>query len=399
MGIVLAIPEIIAAAVEGAAEAIEIAGSFGAVASGEGLTALETLVQSATLGGEELGATLAEQAAAIGVTDSTFTLLSQTPELVNTFTAVGGLVNAGAGLAGGIATYLGNPGGVPGEQSTQGGGGSGLFPQYPGHGGAFHPTVQPSKHHTMDLAVLPPYDLETGIPGIPDWILNLLPELPSLPDLISRIANGIWTSYYHAGTEIMRRTASEELQRLMGDLSEGLRQASAAAQQYIRESDPVNAIVRQIERAQAQRRIEAARLIQDAERGVVNVGELVQRVGDATRDAAGSMGQILSDIGQLPVDGYNALSSGVQRLGQWIAMPGPSGGTMHYSFPSWVLYVLDELEIDFTPKQAWKRKREPEDKDPLEGEEPRHGIQERKTRRHIYRTGPKTTHPNKKRRR
>nr|QBA83681.1 MAG: VP2 [Porcine polyomavirus] len=387
MGAILAIPELLAAAVEGAAEAIEIAGSFGAVASGEGLAAVETLVQSATLGGEYLGASLAEQAAALGISDSAFTLLSQTPELANTFTAISGLVNAGAGLAGGVATYLGNSGGLPGQEA--GGGGSGLYPYYPGHGGHFHPT-----HHTMELAVIPPYQLESGIPGIPDWVLHLLPELPSLSDIISGIANGLWTSYYRTGTELIRRTASDELQRLLGDLSTGLRQASEAAQQYIQDADPVNALVRQIERVQVQRRVDSARLIQEAETGVLNLGEIVQRVADTTRGAAGSVGQIATDLAQLPVDGYNALSGGVQRLGQWISMSGPTGGTLHYSFPHWVLYVLDELQLDFPPKQGIKRGL-PEDPQPPEGDV----YQERKTRLRTYKSGPKTAHPNKKRRR
>nr|QCD16730.1 VP2 [Porcine polyomavirus] len=347
MGILLAIPEIVAATVAAGAEAAEIAGGAAAIATGEGIAGLQAVtdaaVANAALEGVTIGGTLAEQAAAAGVSQAAITAITQTPELVNTLIGAGGVINAAAGAAGGIAQYLigSNTGGVSGEPGTAGSGGLLLTDGVPYSTSNPHPSVNPG----MELAIPTPGDLETGIPGVPDWVLNLVPELPSLSEVVSRIAYGIWTSYYRTGSELIRRAASEELQRLLAFANTLATDSTRYAIDYVQNSDPVGAIITQIENFQVQQRVTSARLLAEAERGTLNVNSAVQQT-------VAKIQQFVQDVSQLPVDGYNALSSGVSRLGQWISMPGPSGGTDHYSVASWVLFVMDELQNDFYPKQA-----------------------------------------------
>ncbi|ARA71319.1 minor capsid protein [Betapolyomavirus vicugnae] len=245
----------------------------------------------------------------------------------------------------------------------------------------------------MDAAVVPYNELEVGIPGIPDWVLNMLPELPSLSDIFSRIAHGIWTSYYNAGRIVVQRALSSEMQQLLRDLRNGF----SSTLQGIEFSDPVQAIANQIERIQAQRRIDNARLLSYAERNQIDVSNIVtalqegaQTAAGALRDAGGAVvgqvGNLAMDIANLPIDGYNALSDGVHRFGQWISISGPTGGTEHYSFPDWMLYLLEEVETDFTPRVPLKRKLE------------ENNGNQRKKRSTGAKTSSKTSKTSKKRR-
>nr|ARQ15057.1 VP2 [WU Polyomavirus] len=362
MGILLAVPEIIAASVAGGAEALSIAGSGAAIATGEGLAALGGLTESAALLGET-----------VEISEAAATVLTKVPELVTVTQGVTAAVQGGAGLVGGIYTALAadRPGDLP--ASTPTGSPSGLHPPAgynPQGGGLNIQSIHKPLHAPypgMALAPIPEYNLETGIPGVPDWVFNFiashLPELPSLQDVFNRIAYGIWTSYYNTGRTVVNRAVSEELQRLLGDLEYGFRTALAT----IGESDPVNAIVEQVRsfvsggRERELLQIAAGQPVdisQGVSRGTATISNAVEAVRDATQRLSQATYNFVYDASTLPRDGFNALSDGVHRLGQWISMPGATGGTPHYAAPDWILYVLEELNSDISkiPTQGIKRK-------------------------------------------
>lgn len=369
MGALLALPELIAAAVEGGAEALAIAGSEAAIASGEGAAVLEGLGAGSEvlIGGEELGVSAAAQ-----------TVLTQTPEVVNTLTAIQGGVQAGTTLAAGVVSYL-QPGDLSAEAASTSGGGR--------PGGYNNPSTKTTQQN-MALQLLPPNQLEHGVPGIPDWILNLVPDVPSLQDIFYRIANGILTSYYHTGRAIVQRTVSEEMQRLLDDLSRGF----ASTLEAIGQSDPVSAIVEQVQNMHTYFRHREMLLLEGGD--PIPVGQIASRAGSVASSAIGSavdtIRNVVVDVANLPSDGFNALSEGVHRLGQWIQFGGPDGGTIHYSTPQWILYVLQELERELPkiPQARLKRKAD----NNVQGDMPKKKARARKS------TCTKTTKSNKKRR-
>lgn len=346
MGILLAIPEIITAAVVGGAEALEIAGSAGAIATGEGLATLAGLAESAGVVGEAVGGTLAEQAAALGVSEAAYTVLSQTPQLVEAAGAIGGGVSAVSSVAGGLAAYFSPDTGAQTLTEQAASGGSSGLPG-PGPSGPGH-----SKPGTMAVALFPQGGY--NVPGIPDWVIDLIPQLPfglhEVPDLIHRIAYGIWTSYYHTGREIIQRGLSEELQRLLGDLRDGVQYSLRS----LSESDPVQAIIDTLSSAQETRRIQNARLIGQASESTLDIGEhlkkLFEKVSSAISEAGQAAGGTAYDVANMGIDGLNTLGDGLMRMGQWVTFQGATGGTAHHSVPSWFWYLLNELEVNFPYK-------------------------------------------------
>lgn len=351
MGALLAIPELIAVAVEGGAEALSIAGSASAIASGEGAALLGSLSEGAIATGGELGVSAAAES-----------VLVQSPQVINQLVAIQGGVQAAAGAAGGIAYYL-NPGELSAQASSTSGGGR--------PGGFNNPHTKPN----MALQPFPGNNLEHGVPGIPDWVLNLVPELPSLQDLIYRITNGILSSYYYTGRAVVQRTLSEEMQRLLEDLSRGF----SSTLESIGQSDPVGGLIQQIQNAHRYFRAREDRLLLEGG-APLPIGDVAGRAGTAIGDVAGRAGtaigqagsaisqagqavaesvrNIVVDVANLPMDGYNTLAEGVHRLGQWIQFSGSDGGTSHYSTPMWILYVLQELEKELPkiPRTSLKRK-------------------------------------------
>lgn len=353
MGIFLAVPEIIAASIAGGAEALSIAGSGAAIATGEGLAALGGITEGAALLGET-----------IPISEAATTVLTKVPELVQATQAVTAAVQGGAGLVGGIYTALASdhPGDLPPNTPT--GSASGLHPTsgYNPQGAGLnlqsvHKPIH-APYSGMALVPIPEYQLETGIPGIPDWLFNLvasyLPELPSLQDVFNRIAFGIWSSYYNAGSTVVNRVLSDEIQRLLRDLEYGFRATLAS----IGESEPVNAIATQVR--------SLATTARERELLQITAGQPLDlsRPTSALSAAAGALTEaaynFIYDASSLPKDGFNALSEGVHRLGQWISFSGPTGGTPHYATPDWILYVLEQLNADTykIPTQAVKRKQD-----------------------------------------
>lgn len=228
--------------------------------------------------------------------------------------------------------------GQPDLPQIEAGGGSGA-----GGGGRL-----PGGSYGMELVPYPPVNIESGIPGVPDWVLQLLPDLPSLSDVVYHIANGIWTSYYHTGRAVIQRGLSEEFQRLLYDAAEGARQAVASVVDF---TDPVRGIINKIEYLRDfGRSRENQMLLEGRPLNIGRTAERTQQIYDYVKNkieqTLSTTSDILYDVGQLPVDGYNALSSGVLHFGQWIEMPGPTGETGEYVIPDWVLYVLSELEHD-----------------------------------------------------
>ncbi|UZU83964.1 viral protein 3 [possum polyomavirus] len=187
----------------------------------------------------------------------------------------------------------------------------------------------------MELAVYNPGAGGFGFPGIPDWVWDWVP-LPNLQDLVYGIARGIWTSYYRSGVIVARRAASVELQKLLSDLKDGFETTLST----IRTSDPVERLVEGIEAVREENRLEAIRLLR--ENPPVNLAEL----GNTISEAANTAGSLIYNVASSPADGYNALADGVHVIGQWIGIVGPDGGTQHYSVPSWIFHLLDELERD-----------------------------------------------------
>lgn len=354
MGALLALPEFIGAAIAGGAEALEIAGSVGAVLSGEGLATLQSIEAAAAALGAE-GAVASE---------AVTTVLTLAPQVYNSllWTGAAAAEVGGAGASYALASqYTGHH-----VYGTSGGSGSGLSGA--GAGAAVL--------NSMELVPVAHHGLEGGIPGVPDWLLNLLPELPDVPQMLSRIAHGIWTSYYNAGSMLIQRGLSEEMERLLRELSEG----AARAVSQINWEDPVNALASRLRALQNFRTGRETTLLLEGR--PIDIGQAVQ----AVKDTASSVSNALYDTAQLPVDGFNALGDGIRHLGQWIFMPGPVGGTLHSSVPSWMWYVLDETDGNhFTA--------------PRKHEE---GHPYKKTRNEkaakTARSNPKTSKTNKKRR-
>lgn len=410
MGILLAIPEIVTATVAAGAEAAEIAGGFSAIAEGAGVAALESIQGSAAALGE----------AAIPISNEVATVLTQTPALVETVHAVNAVAQGAAGLTGGIysALSIDSPGELPPHTGSSGS--SGGYNSFTA-GNSYN-----KPESGMALAFFDQYQLESGIPGVPDWLFNIIansvPELPSLQEIFYSIANGIWTSYYNTGRAVVERTVSEELQRLLRDLDNGFRTTF----QNLRTSDPVEGIIDQIRGVANLQNIEqvagraASGLSRAAQQAVRNTAEAVGRAtGDAaanaastaitavggaassaaqtvsdavsaavqaTQDLASHTGRLTYDIANLPNDGFNALSEGVHRLGQWIQMVGSTGGTHHYAAPQWILFVLDQLEEELYKKPIASVKRAASNYDNSE------------KRKKYKKSGPAVTKANKKRR-
>ncbi|AVY05545.1 VP2 protein [Calomys tener polyomavirus] len=190
----------------------------------------------------------------------------------------------------------------------------------------------------MALQVLPEVPLGGGIPGVPDWLFDIIPAgLSTLQEVFHRIATGIITSYYHTGRAIVRRAISVEMQRLLSDLRDGFETTFEALGQ----GDPVEAIIDQVRAAHSTMIARERRLI---EQGTPLLPNLGGQIVDTVAGAAQTVSNIVVDVTNIPMDGYNALQDGVHRLGQWVQMAGSDGGTPHYSYPPWVLYVLQELE-------------------------------------------------------
>ncbi|AWB14600.1 VP3 [Mus musculus polyomavirus 3] len=238
----------------------------------------------------------------------------------------------------------------------------------------------------MALQGIPLHALEHGVPGIPDWVLQLVPDLPSLQDIVYRIASGIVSSYYHTGRVIVQRALSEEMQRLLNDLSDGFRYTF----ETLGRSDPVGAMIDQIQSAHRYfRRREQMLLIEGSD--PIPFGEIASRAGEIAGNVAETVSNVVVDVANLPRDGYNALSEGIHRLGQWVQYAGSDGGTGHYSTPSWILYVLQELERELPkiPRTSLKRK----DTDNVHN-----NNRPKKARARKNPSGPKASKSNQKRR-
>lgn len=307
MGILLSLPEIIAAAEVGWAEAVAIAGGEAAIFSGEGAAILESLLTAGALTGEAT--------TALGISDAAAITLTAFPELTKTFLTLQTTL-AAASFAGGVAYSIN-----PGER---------VFKSIEGPGG-----LGPQLRGNMALQLWFP---QTGLwqnygVSLPDWWSSLLSQLPDPYTILQDIARGIWTSYYRAGQEIVRRTVGNQIRGFVGSVQENLLQTGRAIVE--RAPDPVTGLINVWNWAtEHQRQWETQALLE----GQPVFGRETQWESQ-----------------NLPVDGGNNQRDGWHWGGQWVTMPGSNLGA--YTVPQWMLYVLEEVEKDLTAHHGNMRSR------------------------------------------
>lgn len=313
MGILFSIPEIIAAASIGGGEALEIAGSIGALVSGEGLATLEALQSAAALS--------TEATAALALSNEAAIVLSTVPELSQTLFGVQTLLSSVAGV-GGIVYNL-NPGEL--YQAPEGPGGLG-------------PRV---GNTTMALQLWLPQAWPWGGAGggVPDWLLDLLREVPTPAEILTNIARGIWTSYYRAGREIIQRTASRELAGLLSRLRLNILEGANRALEMT--PDPVQGLINLVNQAINYNREWETRALLEG-RPLFEPG-----------------GIVVYDSQNVPVSGNNDQRGGFHDEGVWVSFQGEQGNTSQYSIPQWMLFVLEELqkEVNKVNKNVLYKKR------------------------------------------
>lgn len=307
MGAFLALPEIIAASGIGLDEAVEISGGVAGLLSGAGAETLAALQASAAL--------TAEATAALAVTDEAAILLSTIPVL--TAESLFALQTVATSL--GTVTYIFQTG-DPVYQIYDGPGG--LGPRVP--------------HRPMALQVWLPQTWPWGnsLRDFPDWVLNLLYEVPSPQDILGGIVRGIATSFYKTGEIIIRRTASGEISQVLGSLGSRLLDMGGG----VITQDPVRGLIDMVQLALEYRR--------EWEIKALLEGEPIFRP------------LLTYDGNNIPRDGYNTQGGGFHEQGMWVHMPGETA-TGHYVIPSWMLFVLDHLEEE----DAVSTKRKPNPKD------------------------------------
>lgn len=309
MGILFSIPEIIAAASIGGAEAVEIAGGIGAILTGEGLSALEALQASAFLTGET---------AALGVGEEASFLLAAAPELTQTLLAVQGALSALTAVGGTV--YTANPGEL-------------LYKAVEGPGGLGPRVATAPMALQLWLPQAWPWGGQGG--GIPDWLLDLLREVPPPQEIIRNILQGIWTSYYRTGREIVQRRLATEISSILTNVRQ--RMIEGLVNVAENPPDPVQGLFR-----------------------LINFAIEHQREWEVQAIAQGRplFGGLVIDSSNLPVQGYNNMRGGFHSEGMWVSWAGQQGNTDQYNLPSWILFVLEELEKEVkTPKHALSQKR------------------------------------------
>nr|ADE45442.1 VP2 [Human polyomavirus 6] len=313
MGILFSLPEIIAAAAVGGGEALEIAGGLGALVSGEGLATLEALQSAAALS--------SEATAALAVSNEAAIVLSTVPELSQTLFGAQLLLSSVAGVGGVIYSNY-NPGEL--YKAPEGPGGLG-------------PRV---GNTTMALQLWLPQVWSWGGAGrgLPDWLINMLREVPSPTEILSDIVRGIWTSYYRAGREIIQRTASRELGALLSRVREtvihGAERALEAA------PDPVQGLVNLVNYAVNYNRQWETRALLEG------------------RPLFEGNGVVNYDMQNLPVNGNNDQRGGFHDEGLWVSFSAEQGNTSQYCIPQWLLFVLEELDKEIkedalSQKRKW----------------------------------------------
>lgn len=313
MGILLSIPEIIAATAIGGGEALEIAGSVGALVSGEGLATLEALQGAAALS--------TEATAALAVSNEAAIVLSTIPELSQTLFGVQTLLSSVAGVGG--VVYNLNPGEL--YQAPEGPGGLG-------------PRIGST---TMALQLWLPQAWPWGgaAGGVPDWLLEVLREVPTPSEILYNIARGIWTSYYRTGRELIQRTATRELASLLSRLRQNIINGANRAIEMA--PDPVQGLLNLINQAIAYNR--------DWETRALLEGRPLFEPG----------GVVMYDTQNLPLSGNNDQRGGFHDEGTWVSFQGEEGNTPQYTIPQWMLFVLEELqkEVNKENKHALSKKR------------------------------------------
>lgn len=313
MGILFSLPEIIAAAAVGGGEALEIAGGLGALVSGEGLATLEALQSAAALS--------SEATAALAVSNEAAIVLSTVPELSQTLIGAQLLLSSVSGVGGVIYSNY-NTGEL--YKATEGPGGLG-------------PRV---GNTTMALQLWLPQAWSWGGAGrgLPDWLINLLREVPSPTEILSDIVTGIWTSYYRAGREIVQRTASRELGALLGRIRQTV--MSGAERALEAAPDPVQGLVNLVNYAVNYNRQWETRALLEG------------------RPLFESSGVVNYDMQNLPVNGNNDQRGGFHDEGLWVSFSGEQGNTGQYCIPQWLLFVLEELDKEIkedalSQKRKW----------------------------------------------
>ncbi|QMP82841.1 VP2 [Rabbit polyomavirus] len=328
MGIILAIPEFIAAVAVGGAEALEIAGGIGALAAGADVAAF---AETAAILGETVPITISEAAA---------TVLAQTPEIVEALNvggqAVGSAVSLGAGFYSAIA------GTAPEHQGTHG------------------------LTHRADMAnALVPYQ---QVPTFIQWLNNILSYIPSIQQVWGTLQTA--TATYQMLDEHFRER-EQQYEQLVTELERGLN------------SGPVQAVISRVRAAAADREIAVHRITEDVRdvstnivSGVTQVGQSMYRaVNSATAAAQNAVQQVQNTVQTIQdtlqniassatgsvssylTDGYNAMPRGVSNYGSWIFMSGSDGGTPHHSLDYWVVYALEEAlkPLNFLQNEKSKR--------------------------------------------
>nr|WOR08344.1 VP3 [Human polyomavirus 16] len=174
--------------------------------------------------------------------------------------------------------------------------------------------------------------------GLPDWLINLLREVPSPTEILSDIVTGIWTSYYRAGREIVQRTASRELGALLGRIRQTV--ISGAERALEAAPDPVQGLVNLVNYAVNYNRQWETRALLEG------------------RPLFESTGVVNYDMQNLPVNGYNDQRGGFHDEGLWVSFSGEQGSTGQYCIPQWLLFVLEELDKEIkedalSQKRKW----------------------------------------------
>nr|ALJ83720.1 VP2 [Bank vole polyomavirus] len=318
MGIILALPEFIGAAIAGGAEALEIAGSAGALIDGTAVTTAASIGTTAEVLGESLPVTISEAAA---------TVLAQTPEVVEALNAGGQAVGSAVSLGSGLYQAI-----------------SSTDPQSGTHG--------ISDRVGMANALVPYQHVPTYI----QWLRNILSYIPTIQQIWGGLERATQTYQY---LDDQYRLREQQYERLVEQFERGVN------------SGPVAGVINRIRASALERELEIQRIAGDVRdvsanlrgglaasgRAINNVASTLYNTmsgaASATRAAAGSVGGTVSNVvghvqgtissiqdylrtigseasgvtTTMLTDGYNAMPRGISNFGSWIFMSGSDGGT------------------------------------------------------------------------